>query len=119
MWIVGEKMAVPDHEAQMAMAEPAIARVVEPRAVEAVPHEVPVAEAMVAHQAMMADEAVSWSSAFSPGYNGNVESSSAGNITPTTSSASSSLLASLCSSNNFEIGSSSLGAVLLPESSTP
>ena len=109
-------MAVPDHEAQMAMAEPAIARVVEPRAVEALPHEVPVAEAMVAHQAMMA---VSWSSAFSPGYNGNVESSSAGNITPTTSSASSSLPASLCSSNNFEIGSSSLGAVLLPEPPTP
>ena len=55
------------------MAEPAIARVVELRAVEAVPHEVPAPEAMVAHQAMMADEAVSWSSAFSPGYNGNVE----------------------------------------------
>jgi hypothetical protein len=38
---------------------------------------------------------------------GNVASSSAGNITPTTSSALSSLLASLSSSDKFEIGSRS------------
>src|SRR5271169_6192742 len=48
---------------------------------------------------------VGWSSASSPGYNGNVASSSAGNTTPTTFSASSSSPASLSSSDDFEIGS--------------
>jgi hypothetical protein len=45
-----------------------------------------------------------WSSAFLPAYNGNLASSSAGNITPTTSSASRSLPASLSSSDDFENG---------------
>jgi hypothetical protein len=53
MRIVGEGMAVPEHEAAppVAMTEAAVARVVEPRA-EAVPDELAMAEAMMPDKAV-------------------------------------------------------------------
>ena len=55
-----ERMAVPDHPAvpPVSVTEATVARVVEPRAEKAVPDEVPMAEAMVANEAMMAHEAM-------------------------------------------------------------
>src|SRR5215470_12786790 len=49
-----------------------------------------------------------WSNASSPGFSGNAAFSSAGSITPRTSSASFNSLASWSSSGDFEIGSSFL-----------